>query len=66
MRPTARTLLVDNMTSAHSEIREQVLNDIPMERMAEPEEMAEAVILLCSDAVSFITGHVMPVDETVL
>lgn len=60
--PTSRTLLVDNMTSAHPEIREQMLNDIPMERMAEPEEMAEAVIWLCSDAASFITGHVMPVD----
>lgn len=60
--PTARTLLVDNMTSAHPEIREQMLNDIPMERMAEPEEMAEAVTWLCSDAASFITGHVMPVD----
>jgi NAD(P)-dependent dehydrogenase (short-subunit alcohol dehydrogenase family) len=35
---------------------------IPMQRMAEPEEMAEAVIWLCSDAASFVTGTVMPVD----
>jgi NAD(P)-dependent dehydrogenase (short-subunit alcohol dehydrogenase family) len=33
-----------------------------MKRMAEPEEMAEAVIWLCSDAASFVTGHIMPVD----
>lgn len=24
--------------------------------------MAEAVIWLCSDAASFVTGHIMPVD----
>jgi NAD(P)-dependent dehydrogenase (short-subunit alcohol dehydrogenase family) len=35
---------------------------IPMKRVATPEDMAEAVMWLCSDAASFITGHVMPVD----
>ena len=33
-----------------------------MHRVAEPEEMAEAVIWLCSDKASFVTGHIMPVD----
>jgi NAD(P)-dependent dehydrogenase (short-subunit alcohol dehydrogenase family) len=28
----------------------------------EPEEIADAVIFLCSDAATHITGHVMPVD----
>ncbi len=35
---------------------------VPMHRLAEPEEVAEAVIWLCSDASSFVTGHVMLVD----
>jgi NAD(P)-dependent dehydrogenase (short-subunit alcohol dehydrogenase family) len=60
--PTDRTLLVENMSSAHPEIRERMLTEIPMGRLAEPEETAAAVIWLCSDAASFITGHVMPVD----
>lgn len=60
--PTDRTLLVENMSSAHPEIRQKMLTEIPMGRLAEPEDMAEAVIWLCSDAASFITGHVMPVD----
>ena len=33
-----------------------------MHRVAQPEEMAEAVIWLCSDKASFVTGHIMPVD----
>jgi NAD(P)-dependent dehydrogenase (short-subunit alcohol dehydrogenase family) len=34
----------------------------PMGRMGEPEEIAEAVVWLCSDAASFVTGHTMVVD----
>jgi NAD(P)-dependent dehydrogenase (short-subunit alcohol dehydrogenase family) len=60
--PTTRTLLAENLTSSQPGIKEELLKKIPMARMAEPEEMAEAVIWLCSDAASFITGHIMPVD----
>jgi len=60
--PTGRTLLTDNLTSTHPEKKTEMLNIIPMKRLAEPEEMAEAVIWLCSDAASFVTGHVMVVD----
>jgi NAD(P)-dependent dehydrogenase (short-subunit alcohol dehydrogenase family) len=60
--PTERTNLIENLTSTHPEERERTLNVIPMHRMAEPEEVAEAVIWLCSDAASFITGHVMSID----
>lgn len=60
--PTERTALIENLTSTHPEERERTLNVIPMHRLAEPEEVAEAVIWLCSDAASFVTGHVMPID----
>jgi NAD(P)-dependent dehydrogenase (short-subunit alcohol dehydrogenase family) len=60
--PTERTRLIENLTSTHPDERERTLNVIPMHRMAEPEEVAEAVIWLCSDASSFVTGHVMPID----
>lgn len=36
--------------------------DVPMERNAEPEEMASAVAFLCSSDASYITGHTLPVD----
>ena len=60
--PTTRTLLAEYLTSSQPGIKEEILKKIPMARMAEPEEMAEAVIWLCSDAASFVTGHIMPVD----
>jgi NAD(P)-dependent dehydrogenase (short-subunit alcohol dehydrogenase family) len=31
-------------------------------RVAEPEEIAEAVVFLASDAASFVTGVALPVD----
>ena len=34
----------------------------PMGRMGTPEEIAEAVVWLCSDAASFVTGHTMVID----
>ena len=33
----------------------------PMGRIGEPEEVAQAILWLCSDASSFTTGHVLPV-----
>ena len=34
----------------------------PVGRMGTPEEVAEAVVWLCSEAASFVTGHAMAVD----
>ena len=34
----------------------------PMGRLATPEEVAEAVVWLCSDAASFVTGHPLVLD----
>jgi NAD(P)-dependent dehydrogenase (short-subunit alcohol dehydrogenase family) len=34
----------------------------PIGRIGTPEEVAEAVVWLCSDAASFVTGHAMTVD----
>jgi NAD(P)-dependent dehydrogenase (short-subunit alcohol dehydrogenase family) len=36
--------------------------DVPMDRIADPEEMAGAVAFLCSDDASYISGHTLPVD----
>ena len=40
----------------------QIIARHPVGRMGQPEEIAEAVVWLCSEAVSFVTGHTMTVD----
>ena len=38
----------------------------PMGRLGKPQEVANAVVWLCSDQASFITGHTLPVDGGLL
>jgi NAD(P)-dependent dehydrogenase (short-subunit alcohol dehydrogenase family) len=38
----------------------------PIVRLAQPTEIAEAIVWLCSDAASFVTGHALAVDGGVL
>ncbi len=38
----------------------------PMGRIGQPEEVAQAVIWLCSSAASFTTGHTLPIDGGLL
>jgi dehydrogenase/reductase SDR family member 4 len=44
------------------EILEQYLKTTPMGRTGQPEEMAGAVVYLCSDAASYVTGQVLVLD----
>lgn len=60
--PTGRTLLMDYLTASQPEMKEKFRQDVPLGRVAEPEEMAEAVIWFCSDAASFVTGQILSVD----
>jgi NAD(P)-dependent dehydrogenase (short-subunit alcohol dehydrogenase family) len=41
---------------------EQIIAREPIGRVGKPEEIAETVVWLCSDAASFVTGHAMAVD----
>jgi NAD(P)-dependent dehydrogenase (short-subunit alcohol dehydrogenase family) len=44
------------------ELLQRIIASEPMGRVGEPEEIAEAVVWLCSDAASFVTGHAMSID----
>lgn len=41
---------------------DEICKEIPMGRMAEPEEMAEIVYFLCSEANTYLTGQKITVD----
>ena len=54
-----------NMTTPlfeNADMRKIVETMTPMGRFGKPEEIAEAVVWLCSDAASFVTGHPMVID----
>ena len=50
------------LQQAGAALEEQMVASEPVGRMGHPEEVAEAVVWLCSDAASFVTGHAMSVD----
>jgi NAD(P)-dependent dehydrogenase (short-subunit alcohol dehydrogenase family) len=57
-----RTPMVESALTARPDLEAQISASEPIGRMAAPEEIAEAVVWLCSDAASFVTGHAMVVD----
>jgi NAD(P)-dependent dehydrogenase (short-subunit alcohol dehydrogenase family) len=56
------TPMMDRFSGGTSEGRERVIAQEPVGRMGKSEEIAAAVLWLCSDAASFVTGHAMVVD----
>ena len=57
-----RTPLVDSLIEDDPQVESQLSGLHPMGRMGTPEEIAEAVVWLSSDAASFVTGHTMIID----
>src|ERR687897_3684271 len=56
------TPMMDRFSGGTSEGRAAAIAQEPIGRMGKPEEIAAAVLWLCSDAASFATGHAMVVD----
>ena len=56
------TPLIEQALLSRPEMEAQIIARHPVGRMGQPEEIAEAVVWLCSDAASFVTGHTMTVD----
>jgi NAD(P)-dependent dehydrogenase (short-subunit alcohol dehydrogenase family) len=57
-----KTALFDRVEKAIPGAAEAAKDLVPMGRVGQPEEVAEAVVWLCSDAASFVTALAMSID----
>lgn len=54
-----RTAMAEQIPEA---VREQMLTQIPLGRFGEPEEVADAVLFLCSPLANYITGQTLSIN----
>jgi NAD(P)-dependent dehydrogenase (short-subunit alcohol dehydrogenase family) len=57
-----RTPMTEPRLAANPDLEAQWRQLEPVGRLGAPEEVAEAVVWLCSDAACFVTGHPMAID----
>jgi NAD(P)-dependent dehydrogenase (short-subunit alcohol dehydrogenase family) len=55
-------ILTHHLQRAGAEAQRQAAASTPMGRIGQPEEVADAVLFLCSPRAAFITGAILPID----
>jgi len=56
------TAMMERFTGDTAEGRQRVIGQEPVGRMGTPEEIAAAVLWLCSDTAAFVVGHALVID----
>jgi NAD(P)-dependent dehydrogenase (short-subunit alcohol dehydrogenase family) len=56
------TPMVARMLVSEAEAMKELMKDVPIGRLGRPEEIADAVLWLCSSGASFVIGHALVVD----
>ncbi len=56
------TPMIDRFVHGEAQIRKQLTDGEPVGRTGQPEEIASAVLWLCSSGASFVTGHSLVID----
>ncbi len=56
------TPMVEALGHGSPKRADAIINAIPMRRLGTPDEVAQAVLWLCSDESAFVTGHALAVD----
>jgi NAD(P)-dependent dehydrogenase (short-subunit alcohol dehydrogenase family) len=59
---TVETPMVTEMLAKEPEAMKEIMRDQPIGRLGRPEEIASAVLWLCSPGASFVIGHALAVD----
>jgi NAD(P)-dependent dehydrogenase (short-subunit alcohol dehydrogenase family) len=59
---STRTPMLEGFMGGNAEIERAMENSAPIGRLAHPDEIAEAMVWLLSDAASFVVGHAFAVD----
>jgi NAD(P)-dependent dehydrogenase (short-subunit alcohol dehydrogenase family) len=59
---TIATELARSAVLTSDDARQRILGRTPMKRLGEPEEVADVVAYLLSDAASYVTGEIVYVD----
>ncbi|MEK2646215.1 SDR family oxidoreductase [Bdellovibrio sp. BCCA] len=57
-----QTPMIDRFTRGDNAAFEQLVKSTPIGRIGKPEEIAAAVVWLCSEYASFVTGHALVAD----
>jgi len=59
---TIETPMVAEMLAKEPEAMKEIMRDQPIGRLGRPEEIAAAVLWLCSPGASFVIGHALAID----
>ena len=59
---TINTPMVSEMLKKQADAMKEIMRDQPIGRLGRPEEIASAVLWLCSPGASFVIGHALAVD----
>jgi NAD(P)-dependent dehydrogenase (short-subunit alcohol dehydrogenase family) len=54
--------MADQMMATQADALDAMLKDVPIGRLGRAEEIADAVLWLCSPAASLVVGHALAVD----
>ena len=57
-----RFLVIDEKSGEYSDRGKKIVNNTPMGKFGEPDDLQGAVLYLLSDLSAFVTGIVIPVD----
>lgn len=57
-----KTPMIDRFLGENQQLAETYRRTIPMQRFGRPEEIAETIVFLCSEAASYITGQTIIAD----